>query len=827
MTLKYRLGSLGWYNFETLIQTLLKAAIGPGVTSFGGSVDGGRDAGFHGKAAYPNASTAWSGSWIFQVKFIDFDNSGVADARRALTSAFQKEINLIVQRRKSEVKTSDRNYILITNIPVTSQNRKKLQSIASDVTHIRNFAIIDGREVCELLDLHPDVRRSFPQLLALADLDTIINADVLSRSKAYLIQWQKQLSTFVATAAYRRALEALRVHLFIVLDGAPEVGKSTIAAAISLLYAANEYEIVAIRRSNDFHKMLRAKRKQLFIVDDAMGSIALDPSLADDWSRDLAGVLLRLDGHHMMIWTGRTYVIAEAVAQSRLSETASEFPGVREVVVNVGDLTRQERAEMLYNHAKYGAAARLTSKARELVRAMAREIVDHPNLTPERIRQLVSGVLVDDDISAEKVREFLANPGDRWVKAYRRLSQSEQSLLLALLDSATPAPLDDVKNAYNVRVGDLASRTLTYQESYLRLSHGWLHDLRNYSGENLVDFQHPSIRDLLITELREDTGARRKYFQLASPHAIAATIRGLSAEQQFAEDTEHSLVPSDDTELGLFLERIKAVGQSSLHADSWREMLSATRTLIPRAKSTAPSRGHSSKLLDAFDFVAGPTIPPSEVDLTEFAKTVGGRTLNSVAAVFSSMESFEINGAYSLGDWIILLPLFFDLSVYSIPIKRLAFSSALLKRCLNSLQKSKVERVLILLDAIREADPLLFQQHVSAKTLQSIASLLESRIDDLIATGENFGVPEEGEEYEPPDRFAYEDWQSQIAETVDGAQILVKVTGSDGVEGLSRLEYLQGAVGTPYDAEEDTYYGDESWRSESSYWTIDRMFGDL
>jgi len=50
LSLKYRISNIGWYNFELLVQTLLKAVIGPGVTSFGGSKDKGRDAAFVGAA---------------------------------------------------------------------------------------------------------------------------------------------------------------------------------------------------------------------------------------------------------------------------------------------------------------------------------------------------------------------------------------------------------------------------------------------------------------------------------------------------------------------------------------------------------------------------------------------------------------------------------------------------------------------------------------------------------------------------------------------------------------------------------------------------------
>src|SRR5713101_5556303 len=58
MSLKYRISNVGWYNFELLVQSLLKVIIGPGVTSFGGSKDQGRDAQFAGPANC--ASLPWS-----------------------------------------------------------------------------------------------------------------------------------------------------------------------------------------------------------------------------------------------------------------------------------------------------------------------------------------------------------------------------------------------------------------------------------------------------------------------------------------------------------------------------------------------------------------------------------------------------------------------------------------------------------------------------------------------------------------------------------------------------------------------------------------------
>ena len=92
MSLKYRISNIGWYNFELLVQTLLKAVIGPGVTSIGGSKDKGRDAAFVGAAAFPTTDCQWEGNWVFQVKYVDFEEQGVDAARSSLKSTLGNEL---------------------------------------------------------------------------------------------------------------------------------------------------------------------------------------------------------------------------------------------------------------------------------------------------------------------------------------------------------------------------------------------------------------------------------------------------------------------------------------------------------------------------------------------------------------------------------------------------------------------------------------------------------------------------------------------------------------------------------------------------------------
>lgn len=88
MTLKYRLSALGWYNFELPVQTLLKVTIGPGVASFGGTKDHGRDARFVGTSAFPSPQTSCSGEWVFQVKYIETDSE--SDAQKRIRHSLSK-----------------------------------------------------------------------------------------------------------------------------------------------------------------------------------------------------------------------------------------------------------------------------------------------------------------------------------------------------------------------------------------------------------------------------------------------------------------------------------------------------------------------------------------------------------------------------------------------------------------------------------------------------------------------------------------------------------------------------------------------------------------
>lgn len=455
MALKYRINILGWYNFEGLVQTLLKVLIGSGVKSIGGTKDGGRDASFEGEAPFPSKRTKWKGKWIFQVKYSELETGSVEAIGKRILNAFNKEIKNIEQRRGYW----PNNYILITNVHLTSTLRNKLSDVIRVAGFNGNFQSIDGREICEFLDIYPHIRYSFPQLIGLADLNKIINKELYNRSEAFVADLQPKLSVFVTTNQYFKAHEILRKYHFVVLDGPPESGKSFIGAAITLSYTAEGYEVFYPQKPAEIYKVHNFSNKQVYFADDAVGSITFDPNLGDFWGRDLPGIIHKLDKHHKLIWTARKYILQEALDRTKLGEHIDNFPGIHEVLVEVSDYKLLEKGLILYNHAKQ---ANLTGDAKKLIKENANFISNHSNYTPERIRQLIQLILsgVQKKLSlkekqewCKKIDEFLKNPSERFCKAYREaLGHSERTMLITLLDLGKRVEINKLKEEYERRI---------------------------------------------------------------------------------------------------------------------------------------------------------------------------------------------------------------------------------------------------------------------------------------------------------------------------------------------------------------------------------------
>jgi len=205
--LRYDLDRLGWLEFERLIQALLKEKLGLGVEAWGGRSDGGRDAFFEGSLRYPGLDVE-AGPFVFQVKFVEGANAAGARPFEALRAAVAAEARRIVERRR-EADDPARHYALLTNAPVSIENRRVIIDKIREALPGVQAHIHDGNDVCTGLDGAPALLQTYPQIAGLAQLlpllECMVGASVVSRSGAAIREAEELAKVFVTTRAFERA----------------------------------------------------------------------------------------------------------------------------------------------------------------------------------------------------------------------------------------------------------------------------------------------------------------------------------------------------------------------------------------------------------------------------------------------------------------------------------------------------------------------------------------------------------------------------------------------------------------------------------------------
>src|SRR5271157_117358 len=457
--LRYNLDSLGWYQFEWLVQALMKAELGAFVESWGGTGDWGRDAYSPGPLPFPGKGVISQGPFLFQAKFVDGANAAGARPTQILLDACRKEILRIRSRIEMKQWKEPQHYGLLTNVAAGKEVRRKVQDSFAGVTKA-TVTVLGGNDICDLLDAHTNIARAFPQILSLRNLDTLldllVNKEVVQRSRAAIEAARDVIPVFVPTAVYNRAWKVVAKEHFVVLEGPPEMGKTAIAWMIAIAQLASGWEAIACDQPRDFFSGYRPEASQIFVADDAFGRTEYDPTMGNKWEKQLERVVTQLDERHWLLWTSRKHILERARREMDLQGRAVGFPHPGDVLVNAAELTRREKALILYRHAKH---ANLESETKLILKKNAVEVVQDPSFTPERIRRFIveslprltrdlkEGHLQQKSIQDE-IHSAIQNPTDRMTKTFRALPVEYKWVLISLLEQGHSPNLEDLRASF-------------------------------------------------------------------------------------------------------------------------------------------------------------------------------------------------------------------------------------------------------------------------------------------------------------------------------------------------------------------------------------------
>ena len=376
--------------------------------------------------------------------------------------------------------------------------------------------VVGPTRLSALLAKRPIVSRRVPSLLGVREVSPSAAASSWDRDAALALT-----HVFAPTRTYRAALEVLERHHFAVLTGPPEMGKTAIARILGLALELDGWQVHECIRPEQVWAALARDQSQLFIADDAFGSTEYRPDAAEDWALELHRILRAMDERHWLIWTSRPAPLKAGLARIHREHGIERFPRPAEIGVDAAQLDLEEKASILYRHAR---AAALSSKAVELVRKHGMAIVGHPHFTPQRISRFV-GSRLPDLVALRKgslraaIKAEIAEPTEAMRASFSALSPEHNALLVALLD----APAGPVAER------DLASSARRHAPEGLSQPPGELvdrltdHFLRLVPPHR-VTWVHPSWRDLVIDELAADPNARGRFLERCSTEGVLLAL---------------------------------------------------------------------------------------------------------------------------------------------------------------------------------------------------------------------------------------------------------------------------------------------------------------
>lgn len=484
----YDFKQLSPHDFEQLTRDLLQARDGVIFESF----KAGRDQGVDFRHSRGN------GNIVVQCKHY------VGTGLSGLVSDLKKEVAKVERMKVSR-------YILVTSVGLTPKNKDDIRILFGDILETSDILGVD--DVNNLLGLYPKIDQQHYKLwlTSRAALNRVIHNASLTQSDFDVERVYRDIHKYVRSSAYPKALAMLASEHVAIISGAPGVGKTSLAKMLLYKYVELGYEAVSIL--TDFQagcELYRKGEKQIFYFDDFIGATFLgEQSSVFSRNEDRAIVefieMIRASSTTKLVMTTREHILRQAIATSEKFKDANLIDN--RCVLSVGDYSRMQRAEILYNHI-YFSDLPVDYRDAMLSDRFYMEVVQHQKFNPRLISWLSTFGRVKStspDKYKDFVRDLLANPEEIWRHAYEfQISDSARSILLALYSYSGACSSTLLENAFYAVHRVRAQRYgFKVKPSDFRSGLGELSGSFIRPGKK-IEVIDPSVLDMLNAVIRRD-----------------------------------------------------------------------------------------------------------------------------------------------------------------------------------------------------------------------------------------------------------------------------------------------------------------------------------
>jgi hypothetical protein len=486
----FNLHELGWHDFQRLCLTVTREIFGQTVESFLDSEDAGRDGAFNG-IWMPKHGEALNGRFVIQCKFTSKPNKNLTLSD--LSDEVLKVKNLVRSGRCD-------CYVLMTNAGVSGSISERVESLFRRAG-VKKIVTYGSTWICQQIRENKRLRMLVPRVYGLGDLTQILDHRAYTQAKALLASMREELSKVVLTDAYRRSAEALDKHGFVLLIGEPAAGKTTIASMLSMA-ALDQWRASALKLIDPKTVVERwnpEEPSQFFWIDDAFGVMQYESSLAHGWNHALPHVKAMLRKGAKIVMTSRDYIYNRA--RQDLKESAFPLLQESQVVIDVHDLTLEERQQILYKHMKLG---RQDLPFRTVIKPHLEFIADRPRFVPETARRLADPLFTRGlEIDRDSLGDFVDKQEQLLRDVISGLDEHSRAALalIYMRNDALESPiaLEESEREAIERLGSGLGACITALESL----NGNLAQYMRAEGSATWKFKHPTIGDAFAAFLLE------------------------------------------------------------------------------------------------------------------------------------------------------------------------------------------------------------------------------------------------------------------------------------------------------------------------------------
>jgi len=436
------------------------------------------------------------------------DNDIVVQVKHYLSSGLSALKSELKNKEFDKVNTlKPRRYIFCTSLPLSPQDKTDIKDIFAP--YILSVSDIIGKDdLNKWLGDYPEIQeRHFKLWLSSIEIiKKIVKNGVKGRSEFYREKILKEIALYVPNKTHIEAVNSLNINHFLLITGAPGIGKSTLANILTYQLLAEDFELVYVREITEAEEAFLQGKRQVFYFDDFLGAITLDLYSSRNADSAIVNFIERIrnDKYKRLILTCRTTILSQAKSISdKLLNSNIEISNYE---VKLENYSEWDKARILYNHI-YLSDLETDQKNIFFQNDFHWKVIKHRFYNPRLIQGITSKMNINELVYSEKyVLSVLSDPKKIWQQPFNvQISQISRLLLLTMysLGGKYTVTEETLKEAFNGRINYEVSNN-----NYQRLGSEYNQALKELVGAFVIrtidkygvkfSFFNPSIEDFIF-----------------------------------------------------------------------------------------------------------------------------------------------------------------------------------------------------------------------------------------------------------------------------------------------------------------------------------------